>query len=252
MSAEAEVAPGRMDPMRVLVVDDESNLLLTLTANLELEGFDVVGADSAAAALDLVRAQHFDLVLTDIRMPGMSGVELFLRVKEIRPDMPVVLMTAFALEGMVEEAIRSGAFAVLSKPFDVEHVIATLTRASGKPMVLVVDDTAEHATTTAAALNACGLRAEAVFDGERALAVLKDRTVDVCVVDLVMPGMDGPAVIDRIKELDPAIAIIAVSGHSVPELMRRVAARGVKACLQKPFDPLALVSTIARERGRER
>lgn len=235
--------------MRLLVVDDEFNLLLTLTANLELEGFDVVGVQSAAEALELVAREPFDLLLTDIRMPGMNGVELFSRVKELRPEMPVVLMTAFALEGMVDEAVRSGAFTVLSKPFDVEHMIATLSRAHGHPVVLVVDDAREQATTTAAALEACGLRAEPVFDGEQALAALRERKVDVCVVDLVMPGMGGLELIDRIREIDPHVAFIAVSGHNVPELMRKVASRGAHACMQKPFDPMALVSTIARARG---
>lgn len=236
--------------MRILVVDDESSLLMTLTANLELEGFDVVGADSAAQALELMAAQQFDLVLTDIRMPGMSGVELFRHVRDRQPDLPVVLMTAFALEGLVDEAIRSGAFTVLAKPFDVDHMVATLSRALKGPLVLVVDDAPEQAETTATVMRQAGLRAKAVFDAETALQTLRDGNVDICVIDLVMPDMNGPELIDRIKAIDPSISFIAVSGHNVPEMMQRMAQRGAFACIQKPFDPRLLMASIARARGR--
>src|SRR5262245_3608826 len=98
--------------MRILIVDDEGSLLLTLLANLELEGFDVVGAHDAGAALQLLHEQSFDLVLTDIRMPGMSGLELYRAIRSLRPDMPVIMMTAFAAETLIEQAIQEGVFAV--------------------------------------------------------------------------------------------------------------------------------------------
>src|SRR4051812_20372347 len=120
--------------MRILIVDDEGSLLLTLVANLELEGFDVVGAQDPAVALRLVAEQHFDLVLTDIRMPGMTGIALFRAIRSIGADMPVILMTAFAAESLIDEAVQEGVFAVLPKPFDIEHVIFALSRALSRPM----------------------------------------------------------------------------------------------------------------------
>jgi CheY-like chemotaxis protein len=125
--------------MRILVVDDEPGLLMTLAANLELEGFEVVAAESGARALDLFEQGAFDLVLSDIRMPGMNGVDLFRTLRSKQHGVPVVLMTAFALEGLVQEAIREGAFTVLPKPFDLDHVVGALTRAAKSPVVLLVD-----------------------------------------------------------------------------------------------------------------
>src|SRR5215471_5132373 len=99
--------------MRILLVDDEQSLLLTLAANLELDGFDVTTAESGEHALKLFEREAFDLVLSDITMPGMSGIDLFRRVRSQRPECPVVLMTAFALEGMVRDAICEGVFTIL-------------------------------------------------------------------------------------------------------------------------------------------
>src|SRR5271166_5091781 len=99
--------------MRILLVDDEQSLLMTLAANLELDGLDVTTAESGQRALELFESEPFDLVLSDIRMPGMNGVDLFRRIRAQRPECPVVLMTAFALEGLVQEAIAEGVFTVL-------------------------------------------------------------------------------------------------------------------------------------------
>ena len=234
--------------MRILVVDDEGSLLMTLAANLELEGFEVVEAEDGARALEILQRERFDLVLTDIRMPGMSGVELFRRVRRLHPEMPVVLMTAFALEGLVEQAIGEGAFAVLPKPFAIEHVVATLARAAQRPLVLVVD---ERADSVVRELCTASVAARAAEDEEGALLVVRDQNVDVCVVDVTPEaGTAGPEIVERILLHDPSITFIAVSGRSAPDLMRRIGALGTFAYLSKPLKTAELIRVIASVRGR--
>jgi DNA-binding NtrC family response regulator len=234
--------------MRILIVDDEDSLLLTLVANLELEGFDVVGAEDASSALELLREQDFDLVLTDIRMPGMNGVELFRTIRNLRPEMPVILMTGFAVEGLVDEAILQGAFAVLPKPFDIEHVIAVLSRALSRPVVLLVDH-GEGAEPAAAALRAMGLACRTVADEEGTLSLIRGREADVIVVDLGTLGSKAPELVQHMLRLDPSIAVITVASHLVPDLFQKVAAMGVSACLLRPLTPPELVRAIARARS---
>jgi CheY-like chemotaxis protein len=243
----SDMEAGRAMP-KILVVDDEDAVLFTTVANLELEGFEVVGATGAAEALAAIRTQRFDLVLSDVRMPGMDGVELFRRIRQIDRDVPVVLMTAFALEGLVEEALREGAFAVLPKPLPVDQLLRSISRALRRPVVLVVDDAPAVADSTAAALREAGVSAQAVYDGPQALAAIESRAVDVCVVDLVMPGVDGSETIRRIVAQHPAMVCIAVSGQDVPDLVRRVAVAAF-AVLRKPVSPLDLVMTVARARS---
>jgi CheY-like chemotaxis protein len=159
-------------------------------------------------------------------------------------------MTAFAVEHLIEEAIAEGVFAVLRKPFDIDRAIPMLLRAIGHPLVLVVDDEPNQAETAAAALCAGGVRAKAVFDGASAVREVSGGNIDVCVVDLVMPGLDGSEVVRQIAAIDPAVVCIAISGHDVPELIRRVVAAGAFACMRKPVPIPELTRTIAKARAK--
>ncbi len=234
--------------MRILIVDDEGSLLLTLVANLELEGFDVVGAQDANSALRLVREGHFDLVLTDIRMPGMSGLELFRSIRSIRPDMPVILMTAFAAENLINQAVQEGVFAVLPKPFEIEHVIFALTRAFSRPMVLLVDD-ADAARPLATALQSIGLPSRITSSHQTSLQAVQEGPADVVLIN-VEAIADGPALVEDILQLDASIAVIATSSSAAPELFRKVAELGAFACLSKPLAAERLVQLVAQARAR--
>ncbi|MFO0589630.1 MAG: response regulator [Polyangiaceae bacterium] len=236
--------------MRVLLVDDEGSLLLTLAANLELEGFEVALAGSGEAALEIITREPFDLVLTDIRMPGMNGVELFHRVRRLRPEMPVVLMTAFAVEELVDQALSSGAFTVLPKPFSIEQVVATISHAARRPLVLVVDG--GEAQATASALLLAGVPARAASrreDEQGVLAEVTDGRIDICVVPLVPGEEDVAALVSRLLAVEPALTFVAVGTRSAPAFAQRMAALRAFACLREPLDVGVLARVCGRARG---
>jgi DNA-binding NtrC family response regulator len=164
----------------------------------------------------------------------------------------VILMTAFTVEKLLAEALGEGVFAVLEKPFAVEHVIALAAHALSGPRVLVVDDTVDEATTAVAALRSVGIDATAAYDGESAVQLVRTENVDVCVVDLVMPGMDGVKTYEHIRRVAPSISVIAMSGHAVPGMMHALMTMGGYACLRKPFPMTELIRAIARARGEAR
>lgn len=234
----------------VLVVDDEASLLMTLAANLELEGFEVMEAANARSALEIVAAQPVDLVLTDVRMPGMSGVELFRELRLLKPDLPVVLMTAFAAEGLVEQALSQGAFTLLSKPFAIERMVSTLLRAVRRPAVLIVDG--ERAAAIAAALSGAGVRAEATSSADEALAAAQGGLADVCVVPLGAGRTDGDALIRRLASCEPPLPVIAIAGPSVADLAERMQRMHAVTFLREPVDVAALARLIAHTRGVQR
>jgi DNA-binding NtrC family response regulator len=233
---------------RVLVVDDEVSLRVTLAANLELEGFEVAEADGGEQALAILEKEKFDLVLSDIRMPHMTGVELLHVVRKRFPDLPVVLMTAFALEGLTKDAIGNGAFTIVPKPFEIASVVEALVRASRRPAVLVVDGTKEGSMATATLLQASGIRARAAFDAKSALQAVRDDAVDVCVLELSLCETSDPLMITRLHEADPGIVVIAVSGGAAPELLRRAAQQGAFAFVQRPFRTDEMLELIAKAR----
>jgi len=237
-----------MSRTRILLVDDEESLRITLAANLELEGYEVVEAGSGEEALRLAETEAFDLVLSDIRMPGMNGVDLFRALKARRPMVPCILMSAFSLEELVASALSEGVFTLLSKPFDIQAALAVLTKAARGPVVLVVDDTPADAETTASLFKAVGLKAKAVLSGPAALQAIIEGDVDVCVVDLVMPGMSGAEFIEECRKQRAEVAVIVVSGYSVPELLRATETQ-VFTSFQKPVPPDQLIRAVAQARA---
>ncbi len=107
---------------RVLVVDDEKAIAWALEESLIDAGYEAESANSAEEALDLFKKKPFQVVLTDMKMPGMSGIELLGRVKEIQPETQVIIITAYGSFDSAVEAVRLGAFDYLQKPFNVANV----------------------------------------------------------------------------------------------------------------------------------
>jgi len=114
---------------KILVVDDEKNYLLVMEDFLAEKGYHVLTADNARAALDVIADTDLDLILTDMKMPGLNGIDLIRKIKDVDPDMPVVMMTAFGTVEKAVEAMRAGAYDFVLKPFENEAMLRTIERA---------------------------------------------------------------------------------------------------------------------------
>src|SRR3978361_1442041 len=117
---------------KILVCDDQEMMRDSLAATLAREGHEVTAATDGAFALQRLASGRFDLLITDLKMPRMTGIELLAEAKRLRPDMPVVLMTAVATVTTAVEAMKLGAYDYIQKPFD------------GEEIKLLVDRTLEH------------------------------------------------------------------------------------------------------------
>jgi len=117
---------------RILIVDDQDVIRDSLAATLARQGHEVVAALDGPGALTKISASRFELMISDLKMPKMSGTELLAEVKKIRPELPVVLMTAFATVSTAVEAMKLGAYDYIQKPFD------------GEEIKLLVERTLEH------------------------------------------------------------------------------------------------------------
>ena len=107
---------------RILVVDDQDMMRDSLAATLVREGHEVIAATDGAAAVSRLNGGRFDLMITDLKMPKMTGIELLAEAKKLRPEMPVVLMTAFATVSTAVEAMKLGAYDYIQKPFDGDEI----------------------------------------------------------------------------------------------------------------------------------
>lgn len=113
----------------ILIVDDEKNYLIVLEALLTAEGYEVVTTQNARSALGTVRDSDLDLVITDMKMPGMSGMELLEVSKRLKPDLPVIMMTAFGTIEMAVEAMKKDAYDYIQKPFENDQLKITIKKA---------------------------------------------------------------------------------------------------------------------------
>jgi len=106
----------------ILVVDDQEEICDLLQDFLSQEGYQVFTATNGSEALSLGKENELDLVLLDIKMPGMDGMEVFRKLKKVRRDMDVIILTGYGTLGTAKEAMRLGAYDYLTKPFDLSLV----------------------------------------------------------------------------------------------------------------------------------
>lgn len=121
--------PSANQKHTVLVVDDDHQVRNSVSLLLNASGYDVITSENAAQALERFSEADVDVVLTDIKMPGISGVELTREIHTLVPEMPVILMTAFAEIDVSIDAIQKGAFDFILKPYRPEHLIYSVGRA---------------------------------------------------------------------------------------------------------------------------
>src|SRR6185436_12625642 len=113
----------------VLVVDDKEMMRDSVGATLQRAGFTVITAEGGAQALAAVASRRPDAVISDLKMPEMTGIDLLAKVREIDDELPVVLMTAYADVATAVEAMKLGAFDYITKPFEGDELLIAVKRA---------------------------------------------------------------------------------------------------------------------------
>jgi len=124
------VLGGRnMEDFRVLIVDDEPDFLETIVKRLRKRKIDATGISSGKTALELLEVQHFDVVILDVRMPGMDGIETLREMKRMRPLMEVIMLTGHASVETGMDGMRQGAFDYVMKPAEIDDLIEKVRQA---------------------------------------------------------------------------------------------------------------------------
>jgi len=120
-----------MERLRILLVDDEEDLVSAMAERLALRGFQVQTATRAAEALGHLDENPFDVLILDVKMPGISGLSLMAEMKRKHPHLPVILFTGHGSVADAEQGMQEGAFDYLMKPIDVEELIEKIRSAAG-------------------------------------------------------------------------------------------------------------------------
>ncbi|MCJ7823430.1 MAG: response regulator, partial [Anaerolineales bacterium] len=192
----------------------------------------------------------FDMVFMDIKMPLMDGVETFSKVKEIRPEAVVMMMTAYAVEELVQQALEGGAYGIVYKPLDIEKVIALIEEAREAKegaLILVVDDDPGICTTLKNILIKKGYEVGIAHTGEEAIALTKEKPYNIILIDMKMPTINGLEIYLAIKEANPEAVAIMMTAYrqEVADLVEQALKNDAYACLFKPFEIEELLGLIA-------
>lgn len=115
--------------LKILLVDDEEDLTATLVERLDIRGFKAVAVQTGEEALEQIRDNNFDVVVLDIKLKGEDGVDVMKRIKQIKVDLPVILLTGHMSKEASEEGLEAGAIDYIIKPIDIEDLILKLREA---------------------------------------------------------------------------------------------------------------------------
>lgn len=224
-----------MKKANILIVDDEIDLLETLGDIFESKGYNVTMVENGNKAIELLKKKYFDIILMDLKMPGISGVESFKEVKRLHPSSAVIMMTAGSVGEEIKEALGAGVEAIVDKPFNVKKLVSTIESILERPIILVVDDTTEDRETLKDILAEKKYRAFVAKDGYEAIDIVRRSDFDVILLDIRMPGIDGMEVLEVVKEIKPDIGVVMMTGYSSEGLTGESLKRGAYTCLYKPF-----------------
>ncbi|MDB4917689.1 MAG: response regulator receiver protein [Gemmatimonadetes bacterium] len=223
---------------KALVVDDDKSMVRTLSDVLRLSGWDVTTAFSGSEAVQQAAGQAFDVVLMDVKMPGMDGVAAFKAMKATRPSIRVVLMTAYAEQALLAEAQREGAARIMPKPVDLASLLAIIAaQVQHRHPVLLVDHDAAFLQTLTAVLDLCGIETVVAKNVAEATALMESRRPMAVLLHMHLGDSATRAVVDAMHNAGPATALILYSGMpgANVELEQAIPAEWIHAYLQKPF-----------------
>lgn len=238
--------------LRVLVVDDDRGMSITLTAILTIKGYQAENASSGLDALQRVLESRYDCVFSDIRMPDINGVSLCRAIKMKHPDLPVVLMTAYSADAMIDEGMREGAVAVLTKPLDIDRILGFLSLARRQPEAVIVDDDRDFCETLSRLLDSQGFEVTEVTNPDELTDALGPNG-KVLLLDMKLAGTDGAEVLRRVQRPYPRLPVILVTGYrdEMAPAIRVALEIGARRCLYKPFRPEELLKALRQIRHEE-
>jgi DNA-binding NtrC family response regulator len=231
---------------KLLIVDDERDTCTNLADIFGDLGYDVRVAYDGPSALRLAERNSFDIALLDLKMPGMDGVELFKRLKDVSQGTAAIIITAYAASDTAREAMDAGAWGLMAKPVDVQALFRTIEEALGQPVVLVVDDDHELCESLRDVLLQKRYRVCVAHDVPGGQQQLKRQDFQVVLLDLKLPTGSGTDLLQSVQKESPTARTIIITGHrsDVEQTINAALASGANAVCYKPFDVPRLLRMI--------
>ena len=244
--------------LRILVVDDEKVIRDFFRRVLSLLNAEVFEAEDGYQAIELAKANEYDIFFLDVRMPGIDGLETFRKIRQIHPQAQAVMMTGYAVDDILKQAQDEGASQIIRKPFDITELKVIIDRLSrekrGKVLSILVIDDEEIILdffSNLLSLKKLNYRLVKVKDKEKAFKALKNERFDLVFLDMVLAECDGIEVYRQIKKEYPSVNVVLITGHK----QKAEEAQGqadITEVLSKPFDIAKIIECIDRVKEKTR
>jgi DNA-binding response OmpR family regulator len=234
------------NPARVLIVDDEPDTCENLSDILTDIGYRVDKAHDGFAALKLVEENPYDIAILDLRMPGMDGLELYRRIRQVSAETVAIVVTAYTSSDTAKSVLTTGAWKILPKPVNLDKLLGFVAQALEIPLVLVVDDDHDLCDNLWDLLREQGYRVCLAHDLPEAERKLREHRFHVVLIDMKLPAGNGHELLGSLRTLDPQAGALLITGHSseMEAKIQLALHEGADAVCYKPFDMRSLLATV--------
>ncbi|MBF0338407.1 MAG: response regulator [Nitrospirae bacterium] len=241
---------------KVLIIEDDDIARKQLAKFVQKEGFEVLEAEDGRVGISLFRSEKPHIVITDMKMPNMDGIEVVQTIKKISPDTDIILVTAFGETDVAIAALREGVMDYLKKPIDLRMLKTTLGRAKEKlvtqegqvltPVILLVEDEELPRKRLARVLEKENWKVIQAVDGEDAVKLFNLNKIDLVLTDINMPKMKGLQALHLMREVNKDFEAIVFTGYGDEDSAIQAMRDGAINFLKKPVDIEQLIVAIEK------
>ena len=233
------------EKLKVLIVDDDFMIAKTLKDILAVKGYEVEVANSGVDALAMVENKNFDCLLSDIKMPGLNGVELYKEIREKGHFIPTILMTAYSTDILVKTGLKEGVISVFSKPIDINMLLSFFSCLKKERSIAIVDDNEEFCSMLADMLRDRNFQVTE-FNSPQNITDILEPDTGVILLDMKLNGANGLSVLKEVRKKYPHLPALLMTGYADEMAEKIEAAKEIDAytCFYKPFQTVELVKVL--------
>jgi len=244
----------------ILIIDDDLDILNLYSDTFLKEGFyKAMGMPTGEDIASIIDQKKPDIILLDTEIEGEDSLDILKKIKKTDSSVLTIMLADEDNRSIAEQALTLGAALYVIKSNPVAEIVKAIKEEAAKPVsaeaagkmdILVVDDEKEIADMVVNFLKASGYKAVAVTDPKKAFSMIKANKPKLIFLDIVMPGVDGIELLQRIKEVDSNMKVIMMSGVSDEGICTTAVEKGASAYITKPFSlqqvKVTLLSTLTR------
>lgn len=236
------------DKTSILIVDDDLYMTDTLYDILREIGYNVAKVNDGYKAIEIFTKFNFDIILMDIRMPGINGVETFKAIKSIKPSVKVVIMTAYSMEDFMNEALKEGIHGIIFKPFKINKLINYIENIKNEIFILILDDNPTFYKKIRKILEEMQNKIFLEYDSRQVINRVTYFNTDLIRIDVKIHVMNDLKKFLVIKNNNPNIVAVIISGGQYEDdvLMKKIIKNDLYINIYNPIEKEKFIALIGK------